>query len=49
MNKPFVVYCPQVNELMVIDNHYGLDYDLAMGLLTLGLKKKYSLVFVGEL
>lgn len=49
MNKPFVVYCVQLNELMVIDNQYGLDCDLAMGILTLGLKKKYSLIFLGEL
>ena len=49
MSKPFIVYCPQTNELQIIDNLYGLDYDLAMSILTLGLKKKYSLVYIGEL
>ena len=47
--KPFVIYCPQINQLEIIDNDYGLDYDLAMYLLRTGLKKNYTLEFIGEL
>lgn len=47
--KPFVVYIPQLNKISIVDNIYGLDKDIAMGLLRIGLKRKYTIEYIGEL
>ncbi len=49
MNKEFVVYCPEADELVVFENQFNLNYDIAMLILSFGLNEKYTLAFIGEL
>ncbi len=44
--KPFVVYCPYLNEVALCENPYGVDQQLAMMLLNLGRKYRYE--YIGE-
>lgn len=48
-SKPFVVYCPQLNEIQVCENIYGMDIQIAIEMIRLGLKDKYTLEYIGEL
>lgn len=47
--NPFVVYCPQLNQLYVHQNIYGMNVEVAMTLIRLGLKSEFTLEYVGEL
>lgn len=47
--KPFVVYVPNFDELMIIPNDYGIDYETAMKIIRCGLLDHIVIEFVGEL
>lgn len=47
--KPFVIYIPELNQIDVCNNTYGLDFVSAMVILKLGLKDSFTIEFIGEL
>jgi hypothetical protein len=49
MNKEFVVYCPEADELIVLENNWEFDYNNPMEILAFISGKKYALTFIGEL
>lgn len=47
--KPFVIYIPQQNQIYEVPNTYGMSFEVALSVMKFGLKKRYTIVFLGEL
>lgn len=48
MNE-IIMYCLQTNKIIVYNNDYNLPVYVAVEVIRLGLKDKYTLEYIGEL